>query len=126
MGREGKRKREGGHDSSSGKRKYFQSVSVCRGCTCEGAATSRLALCQSVSHRNSDVVQNNKAVIPLHSKGFLVSCIGGRERQAAHEAMALFSEVCTVGSSEEHDAENLSKIEEYPTRIEGQLQSLSA
>lgn len=44
----------------------------------------------------SFALQNAKASIPQKSRGFLISCIGGKEFQAAKEAMNVLTEVRTT------------------------------
>jgi hypothetical protein len=98
MTNQGKRGGEGndrGGDKSSKRRKFFAAV---------GPPVSRhdeVVPCKwrkPNSHNPHDKLfvfwsQNKAAALPLRSKGFLLTCVGGKEYQAAQDAFRILKEV---------------------------------
>ncbi|KAK9810664.1 hypothetical protein WJX73_008554 [Symbiochloris irregularis] len=77
------------------------------------------------SKQRKHFYNHSSAAVPLHSRGFLVSCIGGRERQAAHEAIALLSEYLDE-DTEEQPAQPDTGTQDFSKLIQEEVQELKS
>ena len=84
-----KRKREQGNCGDRKKRSWQSTVLRYSTVLARSSAGSEL-IAYSLG------LQRNQSAVPLGTRGFLISCQNGKERQAAHEAEALLTEVVTA------------------------------
>lgn len=93
MGRDGKRKPDRDHGAAAKRTKYFSTVRL----------LAHVLFTADIAEHGAAVAfhfgaQNQNAALPKNTRGFLISCIGYKERLAAQEAINLLTEViCLYG-----------------------------